>query len=447
MTEHYKWLYGYIFNHIHNFEDTQDILQDTYLCAIVNREKLQDESRIKYWLRGIAANKIRQYWRKKTDSAELDDSLPGEDGLQPVFQQELVENLYSAVLSLPMDYQRIAVTSIMCGLPQAEVAEILSIPVTTVNNRVHKTKLLLKKELGNMMELGLEEFTGLLQSNLSQMERVEKWFETTREMILAKDAEGFVPRILQSPVFAADSAEAHLFIMEYCTFAKNWCEGSEFPQLFALAVQEFRLAEKLGMDHLFDGETGEEIPLWRHYDSAARMYTAYGDFDRAQAMDRQSENLGNPSRLTGAFILWKAGKIREAAERYLALLDDPKETDKWMITNHIHNCFKELGDRENQLKYQLAAYDSITDDYPVRGEPEVNANIRAGEGYYIALTYAALGDGESMLNWLKKSVDHNPQYAEWAKAQTGFAAWKEDPAFLSLCGEGGGTAQPIRERM
>jgi DNA-directed RNA polymerase specialized sigma24 family protein len=37
MTEYYRWLYAYVFNRLHSFSDTEDVLQETYLCALLNR--------------------------------------------------------------------------------------------------------------------------------------------------------------------------------------------------------------------------------------------------------------------------------------------------------------------------------------------------------------------------------------------------------------------------
>ncbi|MBQ7313531.1 MAG: RNA polymerase sigma factor, partial [Clostridia bacterium] len=150
MTEHYPYLYGYIASRISSLADTEDILQETYLAAVVSRTTLSDETKIKAWLRGIADNKIKQYYRRQAiyrarhTGEEADEELPSPDtSADRMTAETALARLHEEVSRLPEDFRNCAVVSLMCGLSGADAAEILSVPVQTVYNRVHKTKQLL----------------------------------------------------------------------------------------------------------------------------------------------------------------------------------------------------------------------------------------------------------------------------------------------------------------
>ena len=63
MTEHYRFIYSYVFSRVGNFHDAEDIVQETYLTAVLKRNEFRGESQMRTWLCGIAENKVRQYIR------------------------------------------------------------------------------------------------------------------------------------------------------------------------------------------------------------------------------------------------------------------------------------------------------------------------------------------------------------------------------------------------
>jgi predicted DNA-binding protein (UPF0251 family) len=66
----------------------------------------------------------------------------------------------------------VTILGIVCGLSQKDCAEILNIPVTTVNNRLYKARQLLKKERGSIMERSSEIFEKFLMESRSKVDKV-----------------------------------------------------------------------------------------------------------------------------------------------------------------------------------------------------------------------------------------------------------------------------------
>ena len=155
MTEHYRFIYSYVLSRVGNFHDAEDIVQETYLTAVLKRNEFRGESQMRTWLCGIAENKVRQYIRRKAVTASrtavLEEDLPVTDRDRLIAAEELTL-LQNTVNDLPNDLRSCAVVSILCGMDGRDAAEILGIPVQTVYNRVHRIKKLLREKLEDRME-------------------------------------------------------------------------------------------------------------------------------------------------------------------------------------------------------------------------------------------------------------------------------------------------------
>lgn len=452
MTEHYRYLYSYVLSRVGDFHDAEDIVQETYLTALMKRDAFRGDSHIRTWLCGIAENKIRQHIRRRavslTRHAEMVEEIPETDPDRLIAAEEL-ELLHQSVADLPPELRECAVVSILCGMDGRDAAEILGVPVQTVYNRVHRIKKLLRGQLEDHMETSLELFSSLINEGMTAVERTAAHFRQFYDLCDARDSEGAARLLLISPVFAADSAMAHFMIMQQCDMAVRVLRlGKDEPvtrQLALLGAQEFRLAEKLGFRGIIDNDTGEELPEHFFYEGAAQFFGAVGDFDRARGMCEQSKALGNPSDMKYAIILEDAGRLTEA----LGVLENEanRETitpyERCFAYNHIANCHKKLGNTELELKYFLLVYDTVKAGGVIEDE-EAFAHFHAGDAYAVAMTYAKMGKKTEMMPYLEEAVGINPQYADWARAQAVFAPYRDDADFVKLCGTGEGKLFSIR---
>lgn len=116
MTEFYSYLYGYIASRISSLSDTEEILQETYLAAVVSRTTLSDEAKLRAWLCGIADNKIKQYFRRRaiirarhTGEAWEETELPVPDtSADRLTAEAALTRLYGEVAGLPPDFRNCA---------------------------------------------------------------------------------------------------------------------------------------------------------------------------------------------------------------------------------------------------------------------------------------------------------------------------------------------------
>lgn len=458
MTEYYPYLYGYIASRISSLADTEDILQETYLAAVISRAALSDETKLKAWLRGIADNKIKQHYRRQaiyrtrhTGEAweDADEALPVPDtAADRLTAEAALARLQEEVSRLPEMFRNCAVVSLMCGLSGADAAEILGIPVQTVYNRVHKTKQILREKLEDIMEISLETFAALLDDGKNQVERTCGYLRTFYDLNDGQKYDDIAALLLTAPVFAADSPMAHYIIMQYCTMAMRVMRGPSRdtlrPALKRLGESEFRLAEKLGLRGILDDDTGEEIPEAQFYKSFADFYSAMGDHEAAFAVCQKIRELGDLSEMQYAMVLEDAGQYREAMEVFRREAERAVETspDRYLAYNRIYCCLRNLGDIRGGLEYQLKNYTAIKQGL-VYAEPDANAHFLGGEAYSLAMTYANLEEYDNTMKYLTEAVSINRCYRDWARAQGAFAKYRETDAFVRLCGGGEGKLYSI----
>ena len=150
-------------------QDAEAVVQDVFWTVMRKIDTFRGESAFGSWVYRIVANAAYQKVRgRQSRRAELslDDVLPlfDEQGRHVAamadwsaraedhtVQTELRLALTAAIDKLPADYRTAVVLSDVEGLSHLEIAEILSLSISTVKSRVHRARLFLRKQLGQTM--------------------------------------------------------------------------------------------------------------------------------------------------------------------------------------------------------------------------------------------------------------------------------------------------------
>jgi len=144
-------------------EDAEDTMQEVLFKAIPHLAKLEDPRALAVWLYTVTRNQcwMRRRKERATDARALplESLMPDEKELAAVLasqgrspeeaaiQEQDRERLQSAVLRIPPKYRLILVLHDMEELETAEVARITSLREGTVRVRLHRARLLLRREL------------------------------------------------------------------------------------------------------------------------------------------------------------------------------------------------------------------------------------------------------------------------------------------------------------
>ncbi len=149
----------------------EDLVQDTILKALRGWHSFRPGSNARAWLVTILRNQFINGWRKVRRAPQqvdveavpefTDHHNPDPEGR---FFAELVDDEVTAALNaLPDEFRDVVVLSDLEGLPYAEVAEALDIPIGTVKSRLFRGRRILQGTLRRYAEE-----TGVIKAKESQ---------------------------------------------------------------------------------------------------------------------------------------------------------------------------------------------------------------------------------------------------------------------------------------
>jgi RNA polymerase sigma-70 factor (ECF subfamily) len=152
-----------------NEADAEDVTQDVLLQVLRKLDTFRGESAFPTWLHRVTVNAALAHRRKRAVREEhrvydpLDDfpenghhpqplrrwSVPPE---QHALNQETHRLIEEAIDRLPEDYRDVFVLADLEGLSNAEIGEILALSVPAVKSRLHRARLLMRKQLAPHFE-------------------------------------------------------------------------------------------------------------------------------------------------------------------------------------------------------------------------------------------------------------------------------------------------------
>ncbi len=144
-------------------QDAEDTMQDVLLKSLPYLEKFENAQALSVWLYKVARNRCLMSRRGAKFSPKINLSL---DSLMPdgrelqellasqgpspestVLTKEAADRLQRAILKLPPQYRFVLVLHDMEGLGTGEVARVMGLREGTVRVRLHRARLLVRKEL------------------------------------------------------------------------------------------------------------------------------------------------------------------------------------------------------------------------------------------------------------------------------------------------------------
>jgi len=123
----------------------EDAVQEALLEAHRSWDRLRDPAARGAWLRAIVRHRcFRLLRRRDLGFAPLPELASGEEPWEHAARSEARTRLLDRVRALPRDLREVVVLHHLRGCPHREVAAFLGLPATTVNNRLHRARRLLK---------------------------------------------------------------------------------------------------------------------------------------------------------------------------------------------------------------------------------------------------------------------------------------------------------------
>ncbi len=154
-------LYNFAFHLTYNEDDSNDLVQETYLKAYRFIDSYEQGTNAKAWLFKILKNGFINEYRKKVrepnrvdyeDIVNYHDQedtrhIGALDMRQEVFQGIIGDEVTKAINSLPVDFRTVVLLCDLEGFTYEEIAKIINIPIGTVRSRLHRARNMLKEKL------------------------------------------------------------------------------------------------------------------------------------------------------------------------------------------------------------------------------------------------------------------------------------------------------------
>ena len=140
-------VFGLALSYLKNRHDAEDVTQDTFVRAWENAPSYRPQGKPMAWLLTIARNLSLMKLREKDRTEGLpeeDWALPGPDDALTAEDRTV---LSAALAVLEDEEQRIVLLHAVTGLKHREIAESLSLPLSTVLSKYHRALKKLRRKL------------------------------------------------------------------------------------------------------------------------------------------------------------------------------------------------------------------------------------------------------------------------------------------------------------
>ena len=148
LTRKWPWLKGLVYSIVNDAGEVDDVLQDVCVRVITKIDTLREPERFRPWLAVLARRQaLRHRQRRARRSVRLSREIAEntcDENAQPFFetieQQEKYRRISEAIRSLPEKYRAVFMLAYSGDSTYEQMAEILDIPVTTVQIRLLRAR-------------------------------------------------------------------------------------------------------------------------------------------------------------------------------------------------------------------------------------------------------------------------------------------------------------------
>jgi len=166
---HRRWVAAILLAHMPRDAELEDLLQDVAVQVVRNIDRLKDPAAIRPWLRTIAVNTARTAGRRREVRRRglhlVGAGSPGRfDGAASAAEEaarrearEEGERAMALCRMLPEEYREPLMLRAVRGMSYRQIADVLGVPVTTIETRLVRGRRMLKELMERDMARRSEE--------------------------------------------------------------------------------------------------------------------------------------------------------------------------------------------------------------------------------------------------------------------------------------------------
>jgi len=158
---HIDSLYNFAYHLTYDEDDSNDLVQETFLKAYRFIGSYVEGTNAKAWLFKILKNAFINEYRKKSKrpaKVDFEDIVSYHDSentsyvgsldlREEIFQGMLGDEVTKSLNALPVDFKTVVLLCDVEGFTYEEIAKIIDIPIGTVRSRLHRARNMLKEKL------------------------------------------------------------------------------------------------------------------------------------------------------------------------------------------------------------------------------------------------------------------------------------------------------------
>lgn len=164
LTERYQdRIHNFIYRYTHNTQDSEDLVQETFLRVYRCRHSYARIAKFSTWLYTIALNLVKTHYKKSKrmqlvsidgssgehDNEPITFDLKG-DGSCPEMDTSnsmFLNDVEKALMQLPDDFRQIVIMRDIQSLTYDEIMDITGLPMGTVKSRINRGRVKLQELL------------------------------------------------------------------------------------------------------------------------------------------------------------------------------------------------------------------------------------------------------------------------------------------------------------
>lgn len=155
LVRHWPWLKALVYSVLADARDLDDVMQNVCLRVVTRIHTLREPECFRAWLAILARREAVKHYRaraRRPDSPGIDSVTmrPPADGQSPLEHLERSEQcrmILDTVQMLPEKYREVFMLAHSGGLTYAQMAEVLDVPITTMQIRLVRARRMVKNAL------------------------------------------------------------------------------------------------------------------------------------------------------------------------------------------------------------------------------------------------------------------------------------------------------------
>jgi len=157
LARNWSWLKGLAFSIVGDADEVDDVLQDSCVRVITKIDTLREPERFRPWLAVVARRQALRHRQCKAqrpgplseELMQLKDDPKARQLLENLEQKEQYERMAKAVGALPEKYRQVFMLEYSGDLTYGQIAEILDIPITTVQIRLVRARRMIHDRIAS----------------------------------------------------------------------------------------------------------------------------------------------------------------------------------------------------------------------------------------------------------------------------------------------------------